>query len=511
MYNNVLVTTVLITLLSACARKENTKINYAGELPPGDTAIIFAPGLITTNQYEHSAPAFSPDGNRVLWTVVDKTYRGSLYEMIFENGKWSAPHRPSFADSTSDDYYPGFSHDGKKLYFSSRRKMPAGYADTKDMRIWEVQRTRDGWSTPLPIDTTISSGKEYAHSVSATGNIFFSVPITGGNNMDIFTSSITTDQKLSPVQLPYNLNSIGYEDGPFIAPDERFIIFESNRPEGIDGSIDLYISFKNENDSWTLPVNMGPKINSPAAERFAKLSPDGKYLFGSNRNMSDSNWGFDIYWIDAKVIDEVKSGTKNTPQISDTLGNSILNNMNSQNSEALSTGLRDWLSEYPNSLDAIIMYSSALRTQKKYAEAEQLLGNVSSGFKNNPAIILETGLVKIGLNDTSAANALFMPIVAPGPRQVERLEYLSKGFLDMERFEESEKYFDQSMQLQPNPYQYLRRARTYAALGKNQKALVYAGKAADMGINSRIDYENDTDLQSLKKDPGWNMLLKKLK
>lgn len=512
MYKNLFGTTLAAVLIVSCESKQDAMINYAGQHPPGDTAIIFAPGLISTHNYEHSAPAFSPDGKLVLWTVVNKSYRGSIYEMVFENGEWSGPYRPSFADSSADDYYPGFSGDGKKLYFSSRRNMPAGYPDTKDMRIWEVERTADGWSAPRPVDTTVSTGVEYAHSAANSGNIFFSVPLSGGNNMNIFSSEFKSGKYTPPVQLPYNLNSIGYEDGPYIAPDESFLIFESNRPEGIDGSIDLYISFRNDNGSWSLPVNMGPKINSAASERFAKLSPDGKYLFfGTNRNMSDSNWGFDIYWIDAKVINDIRNSGNITDRIPDSLGSSILISMNNQDTDGLSSGLKEWLSKHPNSLDAVIMYSAALRRQKKYAEAETLLESVNSAFKNSPATVLEKSLVKTALNQGDAADTLLQTILQPGPRQAERMEYLSNALLDMGMFEASERYFDQCMQLQPNPYQYLRRARKYATIGKNDKALNYAGKAAEYGIYSISDYENDSELKTLKDHPGWNKLLNKLK
>jgi hypothetical protein len=53
---------------------------------------------------------------------------------------------------------------------------------------------------------------------------------------------------------------------------------------------------------------MGPKINTKYSERFARVSPDGRYLFfGSNRRQEKNNLYFDIYWIDAKIIDEIKS------------------------------------------------------------------------------------------------------------------------------------------------------------------------------------------------------------
>jgi hypothetical protein len=50
-------------------------------------------------------------------------------------------------------------------------------------------------------------------------------------------------------------------------------------------------------------MNMGPRINTASAERFARVSPDGKYLF-FGRNIGQ---GFDIYWISANIIADLKS------------------------------------------------------------------------------------------------------------------------------------------------------------------------------------------------------------
>ena len=106
-----------------------------------------------------------------------------------------------------------------------------------------------------------------------------------------------------------NFNGNGYEDGPFVAPDESYIIFESQRPESVNGSIDLFICFKNKDGEWNKPKNMGPKINTSFSERFSRVSPDGKYLFfGSNRNQTAPQQGFDLYWIDAGIIEELKKG-----------------------------------------------------------------------------------------------------------------------------------------------------------------------------------------------------------
>ena len=66
---------------------------------------------------------------------------------------------------------------------------------------------------------------------------------------------------------------------------------------------DLYISFKNANDNWTKPRNFGAGINSEYDEWRAILSFEGKYLFFSSRRTGNG----DIYWVDAKIIEELRS------------------------------------------------------------------------------------------------------------------------------------------------------------------------------------------------------------
>jgi len=43
------------------------------------------------------------------------------------------------------------------------------------------------------------------------------------------------------------------------------------------GQSDLFISFRQKDGSWSKVVNMGEEIISREEERFASVSPDGKY------------------------------------------------------------------------------------------------------------------------------------------------------------------------------------------------------------------------------------------
>jgi hypothetical protein len=280
------------------------QINYLGQTPPQKQATLFAKGLVSTDAYEHSAPAFSPDGKHVLWTIMRSNYTGYLVEMAFVNGQWCQPAPPSFASTDSDDYYPSFSADGKTLYFGSRRKLPNETEKNEKLRLWKVVRKGEGWDTPVPMDTTLLLFKEnFGHSVAKSGNIYFAFPEPGGKMLDIAYAQKTKAGFAPPQKLMGGISTERYEDGPFIAPDESYLIFESGRPEGIEGSTDLYICFKQKNGEWSTPLNMGPEVNSKFTERFAKVSPDGKYLFfGSNRGGAFA----DIYWISADIIDQLK-------------------------------------------------------------------------------------------------------------------------------------------------------------------------------------------------------------
>ena len=90
-----------------------------------------------------------------------------------------------------------------------------------------------------------------------------------------------------------------YNYDPYIAPDERYLIFASTkRPDGL-GKSDLYISFKDDQNQWTVPKNMGVGVNTSESEYAPLLSPDGKVLFFTR------GYG-DIFWVDANIIETLK-------------------------------------------------------------------------------------------------------------------------------------------------------------------------------------------------------------
>lgn len=316
---------VLIFSLCGTRKKEDFPIlmgSYLGQSLPGKTPELFAVGTITTKYHEHSSPEFSPDGKEVYWSVFFNFWGPQVILFMEEkDGKWSQPEVAPFSGQYSDGN-PCFSHDGQKLFFESRRPVKEGDTYTGETDLWVVNRNKTGWGEPYHLGWVVNSNRwERGPSVSDNGNLYFcSIRDGGYGQTDIYYSRLVNGEYTKPENLGSNINTQGHESFPFIAPDESYIIFES-------AVGDLFISFRKRDGTWSKTVNMAEKVKSERPQdRFPKVSGDGKYLFFvSNRWLSNpycetrlninqlkerakniSNGMGNVYWVDAKIIEELK-------------------------------------------------------------------------------------------------------------------------------------------------------------------------------------------------------------
>jgi len=106
-------------------------------------------------------------------------------------------------------------------------------------------------------------------------------------------------QPLQVENLGPTVNSTAADYDPYIARDGSYLIFTSERP-GIIGLSDLFVSFPNGNGGWTAPVNLNnycPGINIAGYTSAGPLvSPDGRYFFFTRRMASGEQE--DIYWVE---------------------------------------------------------------------------------------------------------------------------------------------------------------------------------------------------------------------
>ena len=65
---------------------------------------------------------------------------------------------------------------------------------------------------------------------------------------------------------------------------------------------DLFISYKQENGSWSQAINMGSTINSYGHDLYPIVSGNGEYLFF----LSSRTGILRAYWVDAEIISKLK-------------------------------------------------------------------------------------------------------------------------------------------------------------------------------------------------------------
>ena len=264
---------------------------YLGQKPPGMTPEIFAPEVISRDGFEDYGITFSKNNDLFLYTcdTTGSDKHNIVFCMLVE-GKWTAP-KPipfSFTNSIGE---PVYSPNSDKIFFT---QLVMNANNELEPHIYFTKKTDNGWEPPSFVIPGLFASE-------ANDGTLYITDVTRGekpmDKSDIVKSEFVNGKYMKSEFVEGDINTEFHELHPFIAPDESFMIFDSNRPGGF-GDYDIYISFKNNKNEWGAPINFGNEINSTEYDGVATLSTDGKYLFYCHHQ--------DIYWVSAKIIEDLK-------------------------------------------------------------------------------------------------------------------------------------------------------------------------------------------------------------
>lgn len=297
----------------------DVKGDYLGQPDPGATPRVFARGTVSSDDLEHGPPSFSPDHSEVFWWVnrhpgpENKEWLSFVMTMRRDNGRWSAPYASPF------DTVPLFSADGRRMYFESSQPCQGAAKDSRQSDIWFVERKGSGWSDPQCLGLTVRYPElrgAFFPSIARGGAVLYFMSRTPGLGLEldigIYRTELVNGEYSKPELLPRSVNlpaSLNWT--PFVAPDESFLLFSSNRagsldpgrhPAGNPGG-DIYISRRRPDGGWTEAVSLGEPVNSKQQERFPGLSPDGKRLFFTRYTPGHDD---DVYWITTASVPELR-------------------------------------------------------------------------------------------------------------------------------------------------------------------------------------------------------------
>jgi tetratricopeptide (TPR) repeat protein/Tol biopolymer transport system component len=304
----------------SCAQQDDfssIKGPYLGQTPPRSEPEIFAPGLITTH-YSQSYIAFLNDARVCVYSASTEKGHETFYTYE-KNGRWTAPQRAPFEELQGHPNYTTGPH-GRKVYFHSGR--PTHPNDTReDDNIWTIGWTGSGWAEPqaLPAPANSDYGEAYPSATTDGTVYFFTWRREGCRGDDIWVSRCVDGQFKEAERLPWPINTDYIEYDSYVAPDESFLIFGSDRPGGF-GKSDNYICFRKNDGNWTHPINLGRPLNSSSFDLCANGTPDSKYFFFTSGRKTDVDKGpigkksdddqsvdSDLYWVDFSFIDNLKN------------------------------------------------------------------------------------------------------------------------------------------------------------------------------------------------------------
>lgn len=194
-------------------------------------------------------------------------------------------------NSPDNDFCPTMSRDGHRFFFVSNRPGGCGGDDIYTAR----RRNTTGFEAVANIGCAANSaGNEASPSPlpqSTTGPVlyFSSTGHPGLGGADLFMSQ-WTGGAYGPAVAVAGVNSTFTDAQPNIRRDGLEILFFSDRP-GTLGGPDIWSATRaSTSEPFDTPVNLGPAVNTSAAETRPSLSWDGTTLyFGSTRPGGEGN------------------------------------------------------------------------------------------------------------------------------------------------------------------------------------------------------------------------------
>ena len=192
-----------------------------------------------------------------------------------------------------------------------------------------MDRVDGGWGKPARLPAAINTPvNETFPSVTSDGTLYFSRVSDDPGVEHIYRARFIDGQYAAAERLPDHVNCGKTQFNAFVAPDESYLIVPVYGRDDSLGSVDYYIVYRNDEDEWSQPVNLGDRINTKGSQEYSPfVSRDGKYFFFMSQRQpaaaenpgqpwsvgelssifnSPENGNSDIYWIDTGFIDELR-------------------------------------------------------------------------------------------------------------------------------------------------------------------------------------------------------------
>lgn len=243
------------------------------------------------SEYDEGACAFSPDGNKMYFTVcpVNPNYprMAEIWTSNRSDASWGKPSKFTITSDTLSSYaHPTISPDGQWIYFVS--DMPGGYGGTD---LWRAKLEGDKVDVIENLGESINTSfNEMFPSFKPTGELYFSSDGHGGlGGLDLFYAIEDTMTHIWKItHLPAPVNSMGNDFGITFEGFHNRGYFTSSRSTGGRGWDKIYsFSFPEtmqtvkgwvyEVDGYELPQSLIYIVGNDGTQRTMGVKADGSF------------------------------------------------------------------------------------------------------------------------------------------------------------------------------------------------------------------------------------------
>ncbi|PKP03617.1 MAG: hypothetical protein CVU11_07680 [Bacteroidetes bacterium HGW-Bacteroidetes-6] len=247
-------------------------------------------------------PALTADENVIIFTrLLPSTSAESatsmqedFYTSRFVNGNWTeAVPLSKHLNSPQNEGAHTISPDGKTFFFTAcNRESGKGSCD-----IYMSKWRKGDWDYPVNLYEINSKSWDSQPSISPDGKTLYFTSSRNGS-MNIFvTHLIDEDTWSEPEMLPSPINTNGNEMAPFMHPDGKTLYFTSDGHLGM-GGLDIFVSRKQADSTWSEPINIGYPINTSNDEAFLFVSASGDKAYFAGGGLLGQKmdiFSFDLY------------------------------------------------------------------------------------------------------------------------------------------------------------------------------------------------------------------------
>src|SRR5258706_5434439 len=328
----------------------------------------------------------------ICWIAFD----ASAQDLAFSTVK----KLPSYINSNAEEVSPLVSPDGKSLYFV-RVLCPeniGGRFSGADVWVSHYDSIHSNWGKPSNTNEVFN---DKAHNevvgIGSHSDVIYQLNASASKKVRGIYFSTHNNKSWTPPQLiPIPFLTTEEFLGIYVSPDLAVMVLSMKEPDG-KGQEDLYVSLKDTKGGWSKPHPLGPVINTPGFEISPFLTSDKKRLyFASNghpglgdadifySNRLDDSW--ETWSVPVNLGDKVNSKKFDAYfMIRDSLAY-FCSNRDGQFSDLYGARIQDPVD------------STQLRIKKIVAEAQTLLDDLNDEGGNSTAAVPDSLYVRFDEN-----------------------------------------------------------------------------------------------------------------